>query len=204
MKHTGPATLALCASLLLLAGCATAPQPTPTHELGDPDTSAYLESNAKALAESYGISNPPTVSPVRLITLDEWAPTQITCLSEEGYDASFTPDGQGIQYPKFTEPALTDALNLAIYTCEVRYPVSPRYMQPLSHAQLERLYDYRSGELVKCLANEGVEISSPPPSKEVFVESNGDWSPYAEFTPTDEQIRDLPKQCPQTPADLWG
>lgn len=204
MKNTAIATLSFCAALLLLTGCSASQETVTGDELGSPETVAYLEANAKALAESYGIENPPQIEAVRLITLDEWASSQIACLSEEGYDAGLTEDGQGIKYPSFSEPALTTALNLAIYTCEVRYPVSPRYMQPLTEDQLGRLYEYRSGELIECLTREGVDVSSTPPSKEVFIESNGDWSPYADFSPTDEQIRDLPKQCPQTPADLWG
>lgn len=97
-----------------------------------------------------------------------------------------------------------DALNIAIYTCEARFPVSPKYMEPLTHRQLTALYLYRLTTLIDCLDNEGFTIAEPPPSETTFVESGGAWSPY-ELLPglSDEDLRRISEACPQVPRDFY-
>ncbi len=202
MRRLGQCTLTLLVSALALTGCASGGESE--YELGDPRTDEYLASDRQALADSLGIATPPPVAPSRLLALDEWAPTLIECLRDAGFDARETPDGEGVAYPPIEDAALRESLNLAIYTCEARYPVSPKYMEPLNHEQLTRLYSYRTRELIECLREEGFVVSEPPPSETAFVESGGAWSPHA-FLPVldDDDTRRVSTACPQVPRDLY-
>ena len=204
MRAEAPRPLAftLIAAVLLLAGCTAASEGPTGGDLNDPGVASYLEENSRALASNYGISDPPDIAPVRLIALDEWAKTQISCLTDAGFEVEETADGEGIQFPVIEEQSLRTALNLAIYTCEMQFPVAPKYMEPLSFEQLERLYDYRSGALVECLEQEGYASLEPAPSKDVFVESGGQWSPYEGQTFGDETQR-INEECPQVPGDFY-
>ena len=170
----------------------------------DPATLAYLKSNADALAKQLDIANPPSVSPVRLITLQDYASTQIACLNEAGFAATETPDGEGISYPPIQDPGLKASLNLAIYTCELKYPTQQKYMTPLSTAALKSLYAYRTGELTRCLSKAGYTASERPPSEAVFVQSNGSWSPYETLSVSQNDVKRVFKACPQTPDSVYG
>lgn len=182
-------------------------QPSPssisTSDL-NPGTLAYLKANAEALASQFGIENPPDVEPVRLIKLQEYATTQIACLKDQGYDATFTEDGEGISYPEIKDSALQKALFLAIYTCELKYPVQPRYMTPLTTDGLKALYDYRTRDLVSCLESKGYSLASDPPSETVFVEDGGMWSPYDGLAIDSEDLKQVYADCPQTRDDIYG
>lgn len=206
--------VALCAAVLTLTAC-TSSSNTPAHSSHasaaagtdvnhlDAGTRAYLADNATALAKQLGISDPPAVKPVKLVTLDEWASAQISCLKGAGYDVSETSDGQGIHYPRITDPALSKSLNLAIYTCEVKYPTQQKYMAPLSPTQLKSLYEYRVGPLSKCLSKLGYHSSSTPPSETVFVQDGGMWSPYDGMGISQNDVKRVFKACPQTPESIY-
>lgn len=202
MRHGSSAAVATSILVLLLTGCA-APTEQISDDLHHEDTVKYLEENAQALARDLGIEDPPKVDTIRLIALPEWATTQISCLFEEGYEATLTEDGEGVRYPQFSEPSMTDAFHLALYRCELRYPVAPRFMAPLRDDQLGRLFDYRAGALVECLEQQGLSGFAAAPSREVFIESRGQWSPYSGLALTDEQIRELPQVCPEVPEDFY-
>lgn len=170
----------------------------------DADTRQYLEDNATSMAEQMGISDPPKVDLVRMITLEEWQSTQIECLTEAGYDVGETTDGQGIKYPEPTDDAMASSLNLAIYTCEMKYPVEQKYMAPLSTDQLEELYAYRTGELLECLEDEGYPVSDDPPSETVFIQSKGAWSPYESISIAQNDAQRVNDNCPQTLKSIYG
>lgn len=99
-------------ALLLMTGC------TAGHADGTPLDPADVVSagEAQALAESMGIDDPPVVTPIRVIRLDEWAETQIECLREAGYDVTFTADGEGVRFPPLDE---------AVTRTRVPAPMSP-------------------------------------------------------------------------------
>lgn len=204
--------LAVVAGAIVLATTACAadgnapglPSSTPI-SAGDLDagTLAYLDANAKSFADQLGIADPPDIQPIRLITLNEWASTQIACLNEAGFDATETPDGQGVSYPQLTDSTLKESLNLAIYTCEVQYPAQQKYMTPLSDKGLEDLYEYRTGELLSCLEKEGYSVEAAPPSQTVFVQSGGAWSPFSEISFAEEDLKRVYTACPQTPDSVY-
>ncbi|MEW2014321.1 hypothetical protein [Microbacterium oleivorans] len=183
-----------------LAGCTSAAPP----DNDAAEEAPSFEAEAAALAESLGIESPPDVKQVRAISLAEWGPTMIQCLKDSGWNATATDDGQGIVYPTVTEPGRTESLNIAIYTCEVQYPVERKYVTPLSDAQLEKLYVYRSTDLIDCLEAEGYDIEADVPSMSVFIESEGAWSPYEGITLTPDAVAEINEACPQIPDDIWN
>lgn len=206
MTHLRPMAIVLCVgTALVVAGCATGTQVSESAAKRSSDASlrAYLESNASSLATNYGILDPPEIEMIRLIELDEWADTQRECLREAGFDVELTADGEGLAYPPAADAAVTKNLNLAIYTCEMKYPVDPKYMAPLTPVQLEKLYQYRAGELVSCLEGHGYTVPTQPPSQEVFVEDGGQWSPYEGVAIDDGDLRRVAEACPQVPATLY-
>lgn len=184
----------------LLAGCSDSDQDA--KGLSDPAVVTYLAEQGRALAQSYGLSDPPSVDPIRLIALDEWGSTQVQCLVEAGFDVTSSSDGEGISFSGITDPALQESLNYARYTCEMQYPVAPQYMEPLSEDRLARLYAYRVNVLIPCLEDAGQRIS-PPPSEMTFIESGGAWSPFEDVSAASEEITELMVSCPQIPADLY-
>lgn len=154
------------------------------------------------MAQNLGITDPPNVEMVRVIELEEWAPVQIACMNEAGFAATLTDDGEGISWPALTDGSLIENMNLARYVCEVKYPVDPRFYDPLTNDQLRFLYAYRSGELIDCLAAAGYSVSGPP-SESVFIESEGVWSPYSDIRVSEGDSGLLQRKCPQNPDELY-
>lgn len=93
---------------------------TPTPE---PRTWAgYLESLASALRTD----DPPEVTPIQTVAPEDRYPAAILpCLADQG----FPTDAGGTR--TFPNDQL-EVFNLAVYTCEVQYPMEEKYLQPLS------------------------------------------------------------------------
>lgn len=195
---------------LVVTSCGTPSDPSdsaptaPSAVDVDPATRAYLDETATALARQLGIVDPPEVTLVRLVTLSEWAPTRIACLQEAGFDVTETADGEGVQYPPIDDPTLRQSLNLAIYTCELKYPTQLKYMTPLSSEALTTLYAYRTGELVSCLEREGYRVQADPPSLAVFIQTNAGWSPFQDAAIAEADVKRIYAECPQTPESVYG
>ncbi|WP_136053625.1 hypothetical protein [Microbacterium sp. K24] len=188
------------AAALTLAGCSSVDQAAVT--TGDPidsSTLKILNENSRQIAAALGLENPPDVQPVRLVKPNEWAAAQIDCLNAAGYDASYTSDLEGVSYPSFSESAMAESLNFAIYTCESQYPVSPKYNLPLSSDQLAFLYQYRATELTECLSRAGYSPDIGAPSEAVFIETDGAWDPYGSTTIAQEDLRLVREKCPVNP-----
>lgn len=186
---------------LVLSGVACSP--TVQSTASSSPSSPSFDDEAVALAESLGIDSAPDVDQVRVIPLAEWGPTMVECLNEAGWDARPTEDGEGVVYPTVTEPGMSESLNIAIYTCEVQYPVDRKYTTPLTDEQLRALYEYRTGDLTDCLATEGYDVDSTPPSLALFLESGGAWSPYEAISLDEGDAARINEACPQIPETLW-
>ncbi len=191
---------------LALVGCGSGESDSavPPDDFNNQSTQAYLKERAEAFARDLNIDNPAHVDPVRFISLSEWAPTQIDCLQSEGWDVGATEDGAGVKYPKVDSEAQGKSLNNAIYTCEMRYPVSAKYMLPLSDDTLVALYKYRTQDLVKCLNDLGYQPAQDFPSETVFVQSEGAWSPYTGLAISVENLQAAFSQCPESPDSIFG
>ncbi|WP_167456914.1 hypothetical protein [Microbacterium phyllosphaerae] len=188
---------------LLLATTACSNQQKPEDDgdfgsLGDDETSLYLQQEREELAEGYGIDDPPSVEVVRLIRPEEWQETLMSCMKEQGYDVTPTPDGDGVQYPDVSGEAQGRSLNIAIYTCDVKYPVSPKYTQPYNNGQLRFLYAFFIDDLVPCLKERGLTVEDVP-SETAFLESEGAWSPYNALNLSDEDYKAANTACGNAP-----
>ena len=192
------ATLTVLA--LLLTGCAAQPAPGPAAE--DPLLAQYLEQHWKEFSVRHSDVERPEVAVVAVMNAEEYPAQLVSCLHEEGFpEVTLDPLG-GIGY----EGSQLDAYDLAMYICESRYPIDPRYTQPLTDEQLGKLYDYYANELVPCIEREGYTAPEAP-TRQYFIDhfSDAPWRPYSEVsdaTGESEWYR-MNEVCPQTTYTLW-
>ena len=98
-----------------MAAPADAPAPAP----GDLTTPSVAEQRA-TLAADFGITDPPDVPVLRLVTPEQRGALVETCLAERGYRLT-----EGFYEVPTAE---TDAFDLANYVCMASYPVDPSYV----------------------------------------------------------------------------
>lgn len=151
---------------------------------------AYLQE----LAEMYGVSNPPPVTPLRAVRPTEQLPLIADCMNDAGW-VNVSTSGGGLQVADV--PGQENALNLALYTCFAQYPLSGKYLAAPSEDDWRELYDYYTSELAPCLRGLGEEIPTSPsfPSWLATTAEGDYWNP-AEFVP----VEDYPEnECPRLP-----
>lgn len=128
--------------------------------------SKNYSSDIAARAELLGLSDPPEVSPVRVVTREEFLQVQQKCLAEEGFTTELDPDGDGLAV------TLADgqgkAYLLADYVCQGRYPLHEVYTRDVTETQLRTYFEWNTGELATCMAGLGYAVPDPP-SFEVFT-----------------------------------
>lgn len=199
------AALALAASVLLLAGCATA-TPIPP---GITDAEAE-EVVAENLAEQWTsiyhgqAGEMPRVERVAFTTPDTWSSAQVSCLVAAGIDAAevsggFSVSGDG-SVPE-------DQIRNSQFTCLAEYPVDPRSLGYLSAPQALYAYDYFTQRLAPCLHLLGYRTPLAPDRLAYAGQLRAGivWTPYAlgagpplEATP--EQWEIINAKCPPLPA----
>jgi hypothetical protein len=172
------AALALAASVLLLAGCAT-PTPVPP---GATDAEADV-AVAEQLSHYWSALGPgqqrdfPQVDRIAFTTADNWASTQVTCLLAAGLGAREVSGGFAID----DNGPLTGAEGIdAQRTCLAEYPVDPRTQGFLSDAQALYMYDYFTQRLTPCLELLGYDVATAP-DRDLYVHSLRSgiaWTPY--------------------------
>ncbi|MHA6669748.1 hypothetical protein ACX3O0_12865 [Homoserinimonas sp. A447] len=208
--------LVLRASLCLLllsgvmwggAGCTT--QASIEHnKFGIPELSAdeadrlveiQLESRRADLLSRFPDAVLGEIERIRFVTPEEWPEAIAECLTGMGFEATASADG-GIEMSYANEQA--EPAELAHYTCGAKYPVHPKYSQPLNEAQLEYLYDYYVNVLSPCLEGEDVSVADAP-SLSSFLEADDAerWFPY---NSVDRFSPKLEEKCPQSPSGLHG
>lgn len=168
------------AAVALLAAC-TGAQPA---EIGQPEAPDETGSSADVIPTSTSPTATPTtnVELVRYIHPDEWALTRQECLEEEGWIVEISIDG-GIKFPDVT-PEQSVEMEAANDRCGERYPIDPKYRQPLSEEQLAFLYDWYIEVNIPCMEAEGY-IGFDPPSLDRFIETGGtveQWTPIDDIT----------------------
>jgi len=204
-----------CVSLigaLALAGCSTS---TITH--GSPTVApgsslertlsaqdqASLDAQLAGWASRLGLTNPPKVDRIRLVSQAETPQTQIACLTAAGFPATLSDDGEG--WAADVPAGQSDAYHLVAYTCQAQYPTDPAQDDSrITDAQKHIAYTYLTQTLVACLAEHGHKITGIP-SEETFLGAwdTGAWNPY---TQVPDAPNSLMQACPMnTPPDLlWG
>lgn len=204
----GIATLAVA---FMITGCsATEPEalePTATTAASDQQLiQDQLDQMWSQVESQYPELARPSVEIVRLVSLEDWAPTMAECLSAAGFaDVSAGEDGS-LEWGSVPQ-AQASAFELARYTCSAQFPQDPKFLRPLTGEQLGRLYDYYTGDLTACLTELGYEVPAPP-SRQEFQDTYAT-SPWLPFSEAAEQATaagasaELAAACPQLPATLW-
>lgn len=142
---------------------------------------------------------PTTVAEfVRYIHPDEWAAVRAECLEEEGWLVEITVDGSGIRFPEVT-PEQSIEMAAADERCGDRYPVDPKYRQPLSTSQLQFLYNWYNEVSIPCLEGEGYS-GFDPQSLDAFIEG---YSRGNAWTPVDDIFEQLRTEGPNALARLY-
>lgn len=169
------------------------------------------DSEATTTTSAPGVTVSTTGDFVRFIHPDEWTLIRSTCLVEAGWPVDTTPDG-GIDFSGIPS-GQQSGLEAAIELCDRRFPVDPRYRQPLTETQLTILYNWYVTESIPCLEGEGFTGINPP-SLDVFLdtyETEEHWAPYLDISSQLQQLQpgrwyDLNEACPQNPPvdELFG
>lgn len=200
------------ASALLLtgavfAGCA------PARPATEPDPAPPVDYQQQANDEwwdlwmvDYPDAVKPDVDVVREITPSERGSAMATCLSAAGYEGTIVqPDGS-IGFALAPE-GQEEAQAIATYICHAQYPVSEKYLRPLTPQQFGELYDYWTGELAKCLADHGFEASEEPPSRERYIQENTSlsWNPFNGMYEAmgEEEYFTIAAACPRDPEHIY-
>lgn len=190
----------------MLAACSAPGASAP--ETTDPGSSTQSREDYawSRVTNQYPDAQRPEVDVVRVVTPSEWAPAVVACLAEDGFEAEALADG-GIRSEVTGEQG--EAYAIAYYTCTIKYPIDPKYLQPLTDVQLSRLYVYSRDTLAPCLESFGLEVPSPP-TLEVFIENDGGmmaWNIYADVPAkvhSNDLWQEISAACPQYPPDLYG
>jgi hypothetical protein len=128
---------------------------------------------------------------VRYVNPDEWASTQADCLKDEGWIVEITPDGSGLKFPDVA-PEQAGDMEAAADRCLARYPVDPRFYQPLDDDQLELVYDWYVNTEMPCLTDLGYS-GFEPPSLETFKET---WTTQSHWDPVPDVIDQIDANGP--------
>lgn len=146
--------------------------------------------------------DPPEVTPVRTVTLQEANDAHFECMAEQGFPS--VTDQHGQQAIEFSKDQ-AESMKLSQYVCYARHPLEDKYYEPYSVDQLRIIYDWNKTEVTECLRNQGVEASSPP-SFEAFAERYA-LTGREHWTATEGvDLMSLEELCPETPPDdlLYG
>lgn len=187
---------------VLLSACSSAatsaPDPrTPLHSqsssaaspTGAVDQNGWTRDDIKRI---YGIDDPPTIAVVYTPSEETRSKVIEECLSGQGFVGN-AEDGWSVPEAQMA------ALNLAMYICDSRYPLSPAE-PPLTEDQRITLFTYWVEVQTPCLKQLGYKIPEPP-TLEVWLTGTEEWAPYL-FVNSDDsgKARTI---CPDQPADLY-
>lgn len=178
MSRLPPAAAAALAALAL-TGCAVVHPPPPA-------TDADVESlTARILERSWqntGLpGDAPQVDARPPASQDELFPLSAECMADAGvvsYSWSFSPDN-GYTLSEWSDSTLDDTeVQRTFYVCVATYPQPLREGDMVTDAQLTYLYEHYQDMIVPCMIDNGYVISDAPTRAE-FIETRGQWNPYA-------------------------
>ncbi|TFD49587.1 hypothetical protein E3T55_10940 [Cryobacterium frigoriphilum] len=145
----------------------------------------------------------PVIEIVRFTDSDDWASAMESCMNDLGWPDRATADG-GLDHGMIQD-AQAGAHALAIYTCNAKYPMDPKYNVPLTDERLSELFDYFTDELQPCLEAEGYDVPESP-SRETFIDTyaeNGAWHLYENVSTGQSTWNSINAKCPQIPVDFY-
>lgn len=195
MSNVYGCTFVLCLTLALTLGACSNDSRS---ETGDSPSSPASSVSSTSLDETVTTAVAELGAEfVRFIHPDEWAAVRAECLGEEGWIVEITIDG-GIRFPDVT-PEQSVEMEAADERCGERFPVDPKYRQPLSQQQLEFLYMWYIEVNIPCLQAEGY-TDFDAPSLDTFLEG---FATGNVWTPIDDIFDDIRLQGPNALAALY-
>lgn len=217
------AATAVVALLGAAPGCSAADEPagapsgtsTPSQEEGrgpggtlSAEDRDAIATRLAQVAEVNGVTDPPPIDMVRVVSAVDFARTQVACLHDAGFSAvTLSDDGTGFSV-EFPDDSQADAFGLAVYTCEAKFVRDPAQDESRWTREQKLVdYAYLTGTLVDCLTEQGFTIRDIP-SEEVFLETwdHDRWNPYEQLAAAGGWGREVDRACPaNTPLELiWG
>lgn len=114
-----------------LAGCASSAAPIATthtlvSELASTATSTEDDQAWAGVLDQFPDAIRPDVTVVRTVLPDAWNNAVADCLADQGFAATVTPDG-GVQSGVLSPPQ-EESYAVALYSCQVSYPVDPVHL----------------------------------------------------------------------------
>lgn len=200
--HTGVVKriVAVVALAMLLGACSSGPVRTYSEQEITSQLDAEREWQARSVIERFPDVTLPDAEVERYIEGDEWADVMAQCLRDAGWDVGTTSDeGLSMNVP----PDREEEFQVDFYVCRVRFPYDPRRSIPLSDRQLVYRYAYDTEVVKPCLEAYGYIRVEPAPTFRAYLESGGEWSPYAVVS-SSEPWRDISRRCPPEPPGLYG
>ena len=193
--------VALAASVLLLAGCAPAPDLPAPITYAEAKKRAY-ERNVDWWQSMFPDEPMPEVEPIEFLDPGEPSTKVIDCIRDAGFE-NLTEDvdiGTAIG-------GRADDLNRVQFVCALQYPYDlsdPENLSDLgmlSDDQLAWIWEYNRSRLVPCLRMLGYRVDSRDGE---YVPGNEDlWIPYFDMTPlpqTEGEWARLNLRCPPSPV----
>lgn len=210
MGFRGPVAIAAC--VIMLSACSAAPL-TPD----DDPSELTIEQRLRAVADEqwndvlvqYEDAERPPYAVVRMIDHDEWGEVIARCMNEAGFP-SVKDSGDGGVLSGDLVISQGEAYAIAMYDCNARYPLDPKFNEPVTDEDLSLIYDYLVDTQMPCLEAHGYEVVEPP-SRQQFIENyeTDPWIPSGpiimaiaqtdDFTPAMKLLED----CPDTPP-FWN
>lgn len=197
------------AALMLLTGCA-APESTPA-------TDPALEQRMRAIADQawddllakHRDAQRPEYRVERMITMDEWGSVIAGCMNDLGF-TSVTDSGDGGILSGDMNPGQSEPYDIALYDCQARYPLDPKYSDPLTEEMIAKIYDHYVDELTPCVEGLGYDVPTAP-SRQRFMETyaTNPWNPLGDIiteiaaSENGNDIQLLLEACPELPPDLY-
>ena len=152
------ATLAVASTAI---ACSGSPAPTPSQpdQIGpSAQDLEFREETLAALAQEYGLEDPPTIEPIQWYDPADQGRALARCLTDAGFTAMTTIDGYEVEYSVEQESAYFEAN----YVCEAKHPLRAPSDDPPPEEYVRGLYEYRSEVLVDCFAEHGYIIDDAP------------------------------------------
>ncbi len=199
---------ALCPLLVIvLAGCSSTPDPT---GITTAQRKAATQADLDLRWAQVQLLNPnysrPAIAVIKYSDYLDEGPLLTTCMHRAGYEKAQWGFTTGLT-DTGVKLAARFALDLAIYTCEAKYPADPLELGYLSDAQEEYLYYYWSNETVPCLRSHGAKVANLAPVGQFGegYEDVGALNPFQHADmPYGVPVSYLTAVCPPYPGQLYA
>ena len=161
----------------------------------------YRQRTLAALAEEFGLVDPPAIEPVQWFDGADQGPFLASCLTDAGFTVTLRQTGDfDVEYSDAQESAYGEAQ----YRCQAMYPMRAPLTDPPPEEYVRELYEYRSEVLVECFAEYGYIIDDAPSWEkfrdDTYAQNGEQWNPWSTLLRQYSHTLDFDKMevaCPQ-------